>query len=95
MSLQHDDVSKIAHLARLSIAPDETPRYVEELSRILDLVERMNAVDTRAVEPMAHPLDEIQRLREDRVTEGNQREAFQCIAPLVLDGLYLVPRVIE
>lgn len=95
MSLDSDDVKKIAHLARLAIDEADIPAYAENLTNILALVERMDAVDTEGVQPMAHPLDETQRLREDAVTETNQREHFQKHAPLVEDGLYLVPRVIE
>ena len=66
-----------------------------DLSNILELVEQMNAVDTSGVTPMSHPLDAVQRLREDVVTEIDRREQFQAIAPLTEDGLYLVPKVIE
>jgi len=95
MSLQKEDVEKIAHLAQLAINEDDIPGYSEELSKILHLVEQMNAVDTDNVEPMAHPQDSSQRLREDKETEINQRDAFQEIAPQVERGLYLVPKVIE
>lgn len=95
MSLQPEEVRGIAHLARLHVASDDVPRYAEELSAILTLVERMQAADTRGVEPMAHPLDAVQRLRADEVTETVDRESFQSIAPQVRDGLYLVPKVIE
>lgn len=95
MSLQKSDVEKIAHLARLSLAEDDIPAYTENLSSILNLVAQMNTVDTRNIEPMAHPLHMSQRLRVDEVTEVNQREHFQSIAPSVEDGLYLVPKVIE
>ncbi len=95
MSLQPEEVLAIAHLARLEVAPDDVDRYARELAGILDLVARMNRADTEAVSPMAHPLDERQRLRADAVTEVNLREQFQAIAPQVRDGLYLVPRVIE
>ncbi|HEX7045569.1 MAG TPA: Asp-tRNA(Asn)/Glu-tRNA(Gln) amidotransferase subunit GatC [Burkholderiales bacterium] len=95
MSLDTNQVRKIAHLARLRISSDEAEQYAEELSRILGLIEQMNAVDTRNVEPMAHPLDVPLRLREDEVTEVDQREKFQAIAPAVEAGLYLVPKVIE
>ncbi len=95
MSLERSDVVSIAHLARLAIAEDDIPVYARNLSNILDLVAQMNAVDTSDVEPMAHPLDMTQRLREDAVTETNQREKFQAIAPSVEAGLYLVPKVIE
>ncbi len=95
MALTRSDVEKIAHLARLALDEEDIPRYTRTLSDILDLVAQMNAVDTHGVEPMAHPLDEVQRLRPDEVTEGDQRDKFQAIAPLVQDGLYLVPKVIE
>ena len=95
MSLDKNDVEKIAHLARLSLDENDIPGYAGSLSSILELVEQMNAVDTENVAPMAHPHDAFQRLREDVVTEENQREHFQKIAPEVEDGLYLVPQVIE
>lgn len=95
MSLDADEVKKIAYLARLKIEAADIPGYVSSLSDILDLVAQMNAVDTAGVTPMSHPLDAVQRLREDVVTEGNQRELFQAIAPKTEDGLYLVPQVIE
>ncbi len=95
MSLDKDDVKKIAHLARLQIAEQDIPGYASNLSNILELVEQMNEVDTDNVTPMAHPTEAHQRLREDVVTETNQRDHFQKIAPAVENGLYLVPRVIE
>jgi aspartyl-tRNA(Asn)/glutamyl-tRNA(Gln) amidotransferase subunit C len=95
MSLSKEQVQKIAHLARLQLTPDEADRYADSLSRILELIEQMNAVDTRAVEPMAHPSDAALRLRPDVVTEPDQREKFQAVAPAVEAGLYLVPKVIE
>ncbi|WP_058557715.1 Asp-tRNA(Asn)/Glu-tRNA(Gln) amidotransferase subunit GatC [Thiohalocapsa sp. ML1] len=95
MSLDSADVAKIAHLARLAVADTELDHYARELSSILDLVEQMSAVDTRDVEPMAHPLHMAQRLRPDAVTEPDQREAFQAAAPATENGLYLVPKVIE
>lgn len=95
MSLDADEVKKIAYLARLKIEEADIPGYVSSLSDILDLVAQMNAVDTAGMTPMSHPLDAVQRLREDVVTEGNQRERFQAIAPKTEDGLYLVPQVIE
>ena len=95
MSLDADAVKKIAYLARLKIDEADVPGYVNNLSNIIDLVEQMNAVNTDGVVPMSHPMDAVQRLREDKVTETNQREAFQAIAPTTEDGLYLVPQVIE
>ena len=95
MSLDKTQVEKIAHLARLQIDPADIPAYATNLSNILDLVEQMDAVDTEGVDPMAHPTDAVQRLREDVVTENDQRDQFQVIAPQVENGLYLVPKVIE
>ncbi len=95
MSLDTDDVKAIARLARLNIDEADVPHYATNLSNILDLVEQMNSVDTTGVIPMSHPLDVAQRLRDDVVTEKNQRDAFQSVAPATQDGLYLVPKVIE
>mgnify|MGYP001821064711 CR=1 FL=1 len=95
MSLDTDDVKAIARLARLKIDEADVPIYATNLSSILDLVEQMNSVDTEGVVPMSHPLDVVQRLREDVVTETDEREAFQQVAPATQDGLYLVPKVIE
>ena len=95
MSITPEEVLKIANLARLKINQDEVGQYATELSKIISLVEQMNKVDTQNVEPMAHPLDVTQRLRKDEVTETNQREKFQSVAPNAEKGLYLVPKVIE
>lgn len=95
MSLEPRDVEKIAHLARLAIDAADVPGYARDLSAILDLVEQMKAVDTSGIEPMAHPLDAVQRLRPDEVIEPDGREEFLAIAPRVEDGLFLVPKVIE
>ena len=95
MSLDADQVRKIAHLARLAIKQSDIAEYARNLSRILELAEQMNAVDTAGVAPLAHPLDASQRLRPDAVTEPDRREQFQAIAPQVEAGLYLVPKVIE
>jgi aspartyl-tRNA(Asn)/glutamyl-tRNA(Gln) amidotransferase subunit C len=95
MPLAPADVEKIAHLARLAIRQEDVGEYTRNLSKILAFVEQMNAVDTRGVVPMAHPMDVPQRLRPDEVTESDQRESFQAGAPQVEEGLYLVPRVVE
>ncbi|MCB1759018.1 MAG: Asp-tRNA(Asn)/Glu-tRNA(Gln) amidotransferase subunit GatC [Gammaproteobacteria bacterium] len=95
MSLEQSDVENIAHLARLAVSPEELEGVAGDLSNILTLVEQMNAVDTGGVVPMAHPLHMAQRLREDSVTESDQRDHFQAIAPETEAGLYLVPKVIE
>ena len=95
MSISDDDVKKIAHLARLHISHDDVPAYAASLSSIFELVEQMQSVNTDDVEPMAHPLDIVQRLRIDQVNETDQRDKYQAIAPLTDSGLYLVPKVIE
>jgi len=95
MSLDKAEVENIAHLARLAVSEEDIPEYARNLSNILELVERMSAVDTSDVEPMAHPLDMAQRLRPDEVTETDRRDRFQENAPSVEAGLYLVPQVIE
>lgn len=95
MSLTRQDVEKIAHLARLAITEEELASTTERLSTILNLVDQLQAADTQGIEPMAHPLDVTQRLRPDAVTETNQREKYQQIAPATEAGLYLVPKVIE
>ena len=95
MSLSKEDVARIAHLARLAIPEDRLAPLATQLSGILTFVEQMNAVDTKNVEPLAHPQDLTARLREDVVTEPNLRSRYQSIAPAVDAGLYLVPKVIE
>ncbi|MGE5153675.1 MAG: Asp-tRNA(Asn)/Glu-tRNA(Gln) amidotransferase subunit GatC [Bdellovibrio bacteriovorus] len=95
MGLSHSEVEKIAHLARLAVAGEQATRYTHDLTRILDLVAQLDAVDTQGVEPMAHPLHMAQRLRPDIPNEPNRRDQFQAIAPLTEAGLYLVPKVIE
>ena len=95
MALDRSDVEKIAHLARLGLAETDVQPTTTTLNNILGLVDQMQAVNTDGVEPLAHPLEATQRLRQDLVTESNQREAYQAIAPAVEDGLYLVPKVIE
>lgn len=95
MALEHSDVLRAAHLARLGLSDDEARHYLEDLGRILSMVDELQALDTQGVAPLAHPLDATQRLRADEVTETDQREQFQRCAPAVEDGLYLVPRVVE
>lgn len=95
MSLTANDVKKIAHLARLGINEQQIEAYTKDLSSMLDLMTHMGQLDTSNVAPMAHPLDQTQRLRADLVIESNQRDHFQVIAPQTEAGLYLVPKVIE
>ncbi len=95
MSLSTADVQKVALLARLSMNDTEIEAARAQLSGIFELIAEMQAVDTTGIKPMSHAQDLSQRLREDIVTETNQRELFQSIAPQVESGLYLVPQVIE
>ena len=99
MALTPDEVSRIAHLARLDLSGAERAQMLDQLSDFFSIVEQMSAVDTRGVEPLYTPLSAVQavglRLREDAVTEVDQREANQKSAPVVEDGLFLVPKVIE
>jgi aspartyl-tRNA(Asn)/glutamyl-tRNA(Gln) amidotransferase subunit C len=99
MALTFDDVSRIANLARLELAPAEQAAMLTQLNGFFSIVEQMSAVDTSGVEPLYTPLSAVSevalRLREDVVTETNQRELNQRSAPVVEDGLFLVPKVIE
>ena len=99
MSLTSADIARIANLARLELQPAESERMLTQVNGFFELVEKMRAVDTTGIEPLAHPLATIQdvtlRLREDRVSEPNNREANQRNAPAVENGLFLVPKVIE
>ena len=95
MSLTPDDVKAIARLARLAIAEQDIPAYAKNLSSILEFVAQLDKADTASVQPMAHPLDMTQRLREDAVTEQVERERYQENAPQVEAGLYRVPKVVE
>jgi len=99
MSLTPQDIDRIANLARLELKPDESERMLAQINGFFGIVEAMQAVDTTGIEPMAHPVAAIQnvqlRLREDVVSEPNNREANQQSAPAVERGLFLVPKVIE
>ena len=99
MSLTHDDIARIANLARLELHPDESERMLTQINGFFNIVEAMRAVDTAGVEPLPHPAAAIQevalRLRDDVVSEPDQREVNQRSAPAVEQGLFLVPRVIE
>lgn len=95
MALSLQDIQHIARLARIRVTESEAETARGQLNGIFGLIEQMQAVDTSGVEPMSHALDVAQRLREDRVTEPDQRDKFQAIAPAVENGLYLVPKVIE
>lgn len=105
MSISEDQVRQVAHLARLGVNDAEVQEHSESLTKILDIIEQMSAIDTKAVTPMSHPIefyhvDHHQEKvtlpqREDVSTETNERESYQAIAPLAKHGLYLVPQVIE
>ncbi len=95
MSLDNNDIRKLAILARIQVDDAIIGDVANKISDILAMVDQMQAQDTDSIEPMANPLDAVQRLRRDEVTERNQREAFQAIAPATENGLYLVPKVIE
>ncbi len=99
MPLTPDDVGRIAHLARLALQPSEQAAMLTQLNAFFSIVEQMSAVDTTGVEPLYTPLSAVSevslRLRDDVVTESNNRELNQRSAPAVEDGLFLVPRVVE
>jgi aspartyl-tRNA(Asn)/glutamyl-tRNA(Gln) amidotransferase subunit C len=99
MSLSTADIDRLAHLARLGLAPDERSRMHTQLNDFFGIVEKMRAVDTAGIVPLAHPVeimgDVALRLRDDIASEPNQREANQRNAPALENGLFLVPRVIE
>ena len=95
MPLSPEEVHRIAELARIGISDAEAKTIQAELNRIFELIGRMQKVDTEGIAPMTHAQGAGLRLREDKVTESDQRERFQAIAPQVEQGLYLVPKVIE
>jgi aspartyl-tRNA(Asn)/glutamyl-tRNA(Gln) amidotransferase subunit C len=95
MSLTLEDVQRIASLARLALDEEQAVQVLSQLQGIFGLIEELQAVDTTGVEPMSYAQDVVQRLRADEVTEADQRELFQRLAPQAEAGLYLVPKVIE
>ena len=95
MVLDKTEIEKIAHLARLHIDESDAEEVATRITDILALIDEMQSVDTEAVDPLAHPLDLVQRLRADEITEENQRDRLQKLAPASEDGLYLVPKVLE
>jgi aspartyl-tRNA(Asn)/glutamyl-tRNA(Gln) amidotransferase subunit C len=99
MSLNSQDIARIAHLARLELRPEESERMLSQINGFFAIVEKMRAVDTSGIEPLTHPVAAVQdvqlRLREDAVREKDDREANQKSAPAVDKGLFLVPKVIE
>ena len=95
MAINQDQIRNIANLSRLQIDEELIPEYQTNLTNILELVDQLSAVNTDGVSPMAHPLDAVQRLRTDEVTESDQREHFQQVAPATEKGHFIVPRVVE
>ena len=99
MKLTPDDLKRIAHLARIAVSNDDVELLQTQLNGIFGLIDELQAVDTRGVEPLSHPLDVMQdmaqRLREDRVTESDQRAANMANAPAEENGLFLVPKVLD
>ena len=94
MKVDQKVVEAIAQLAQLELKQEDIQENIDSMTSILNLVDQMQNIDTSGVDPMAHPLDAVQRLREDLVSESDQHERFQAIAPATADGLYLVPKVI-
>ncbi len=95
MSLSIEQVQRIAKLARIEMDATQIGSAQDKLNSILSLIDQLQSVDTTGIEPMSHPMELSTRLRDDQVTEHNQREAFQAVAPQTEAGLYLVPKVIE
>lgn len=95
MQIDSDLVKNVAQLAQLKIEEDQLASTIKDLTEILDLADQMQSINTDGIAPMANPLDAVQRLRADEVTETNQREAYQASAPEVERGYFLVPRVVE
>ncbi|WP_297187350.1 Asp-tRNA(Asn)/Glu-tRNA(Gln) amidotransferase subunit GatC [uncultured Porticoccus sp.] len=95
MTIERADIEKLAELARIELNDATITETTRSIADVLALVDQLQAANTEGVTPMAHPTDAVQRLRPDVVTETNQREAFQAIAPAVEEGLYLVPKVID
>lgn len=95
MTLEAGDIEKLAKLAKISVDQSLISEVRDKLDNVLSMIDQLQAIDATGISPMAHPLDTSQRLREDTVTETNQRDQLQAIAPAVADGLYLVPQVID
>jgi len=95
MSVSESDIARVAELARIRLDENEIPELTNRMQTILSLIDQMQAVNTDQVAIMSNPLDAVQRLRADSVTEHDQRDAFQSLAPACEQGLYLVPKVID
>ena len=95
MKVTEDVVKNVAELAQLELGAKEMKRLMVSMQKIVDLAEQMQSIDTKGIVPVSNPLDATQQLRRDEVTEKNERDLYQSIAPETRDGLYLVPKVIE
>ena len=95
MSIDSKEIEKIAVLARLKFDQNQLESVTDQFTSVVKFIDQLHAADTETIEPMAHPMDAVQRLRADSVTETNQREKYQKVAPSTENGLYLVPKVIE
>ena len=95
MSINQNDIEKIAGLSQIAVSEDQASALSHDLTNILELVSKMDSIDTDSVQPLAHPFDATQPLRHDQVSEKDQRELFQSIAPQTQSGLYIVPKVLE
>lgn len=95
MSIERADIEKVANLARLALSEEDIAETTDRINKVLGLVDQLQSANTDGVAPMAHPTDAVQVLRADTVSEENQRDAFQAVAPATEDGLYLVPKVID
>ena len=95
MSIERADIEKAANLARLAVSEVNIADTTDRINKVLNLVDQLQSVDTDGISPMAHPLNAVQRLRADKVSESNRRDEFQKIAPAIEAGLYLVPKVID
>jgi len=95
VALSKQDIDYIAHLARLEVADADVADYQDKLGRIIEFIDELGQAETDAIVPMAHPLAMRQRLRADEVTASNQRDDYQQNADTTVDGLYVVPRVVE
>ena len=95
MSIDSKEIEKLADLARLKFDQEQLGEVTDRIASVLDFIDQLHQTATQAIEPMAHPMDAVQRLRADKVTESNQREKYQQVAPATENGLYLVPKVIE
>ena len=95
MAVDRSEIEKLAVLARIEMTDEAAEQVASSISEVLELVDQLQAADTDGIAPMAHPMDAVQRLRVDEVSESDQHEKFQAIAPATENGLYLVPKVID